>query len=110
MDITTELAVVMHVVRFGYDPALNNPRDFSGLFADLCCNPGFREWILMVAAGLPGVAPGCPVDKQLQSKIHTYMGEQTPVWAKYWHILLSVILSGSYQDYIIYASNHGLYA
>lgn len=78
----TEEAIIRQTKEFGYDPTINNPRNFLELFDDLCDNVNFRRWLIEIS------------NESEARAAHRIMGEITPVWSRRFHILLSVILAG----------------
>jgi hypothetical protein len=77
----TELAVIRQTKEFGYDPGVNNPKNFTELYDDLCGNANFCEWLMSRTQSDEVFAAA------------RIMGESTPVWGRRFHILLSVILT-----------------
>ncbi len=101
IDTSYEHFVVIFVKRLGYDPVVNRPTTFAALYKDLFKNRPFCDWIRsIVPCDILGAGPNSALlDPAQCAAAHIYIGERSPVWPRLWHILLSVILSGMWDEY-----------
>lgn len=97
-DFMTELAIMRQMQKFEYVPK-NNPTTFPALFDDLCDNCQFRKWICELVPEEIGCKENSNFDAEHRVKIHLWIGERTPVWTKRWNILLSIIASGTWNEW-----------
>ncbi len=96
---STEYLIVMEAKRFGYDPRINNPKTFNELYEDLCANDSFRRWLNGIIEPTYRLSEE-PLLRQTQIyEAHEWMSNHSPVWSRRFHILLSVIVSGNWDDY-----------
>lgn len=101
-DFMTELAIMRQMKKFGYDPTVNCPTTFPALFDDLCNNCQFRRWIGELVPEEIGGGENPKFDAEQRAKMHLWIGERTPVWTKRWNILLSIIASGMWNEWLNY--------
>jgi hypothetical protein len=103
-SVMTDRAIIFQMMKFGYEPH-KDIVDFNSLYNDVCENKQFCRWVTELVYGEPYDWLNCIS----RSYVHVWMGERCPIWARHWHVLLSVILSGNWRAWKLeYLQNHNL--
>ncbi len=91
--------IMDQIIAIGYDPTIRKPSGFIELYEDLCSFVGFRDWVNSVSEPKITAPPRSQEWYNQIYDVHRWMGEY-PMWSRRFHILLSVIESGTWSEYV----------